>query len=151
MRKFLVPLIALLALSIFPTASAWTIQFQRPLSAGPFQTETKQLEGGLVQFSVLPDGNVGEKCASIIYDSRLWPDGITISETFNNEDAFLSITISVPLPIINKFLCCSFDETIVNQKLASCFGTKDCCGAACNQCCVRYTLDECWLADTDQC
>lgn len=149
MSKFLCVLGLLLAVSL--PAAAWETTVSRPLSEGPFQVSVTTLGDGNIQYAVHPDGNYGDECLSIIITPEIWSNGFSAVETHAGGDADLKIAISVPIPIINKFYCCAFNETVMNLKLTTCGGTKDCCGAACNQCCIRYTVDHCWISDSQDC
>lgn len=141
----------LIALFFVLPAFAWETTISRPLDAGPFQVSVVTLSGGNIQYTVNPDGNYGDECLSIIVTPQVWSDGFSAVETHAGGNADLKITISIPIPLIDKFYCCEFNETKVSLKLATCAGSKDCCGAACNQCCTRYTVDHCWISDNSDC
>lgn len=142
MRKIWVALV-LFALLTLP-ATAYELAFAREASQGPFHLTYLPLGGNLVQLTVSPDGNYGDACATITYDTTAPPQ---IGYSSGSGWIYMNIVIGVPAPIDDLWYCCEFAEQVVSQRLAWCTdGKQGCCGASCSNCCKKYTLDHCWFS-----
>lgn len=150
MKRFVFCLVLLLLL-VSTTAGAWETTLTRPTSAGPFPVTIQNLGNGLTHYTIGPEGNYGDKCLDLTFDTRLWTIGVVIEEGTVGTDSWIKITISVPIPFTGKYLCCDMSGQTVNQKLATCGGTKSCCGETCDNCCAVVTVDKCYISDNSDC
>lgn len=148
MKKVFLAVLIFAALTILP-ALADELAFARLQTAGPFQTTVLPLGDNLVQLSILPEGNYGDACATIIYHA-LAPPQITYSSA--DGWIYMNIVIGVPAPFDDLWYCCEFTEQVVSMRLAWCLdGKQSCCGASCQNCCKKYTLDHCWYSWNSDC
>lgn len=126
-----------------------SVTLNRPTSAGPFQWTVTQVGDNTAQLAISGEGNENDACMVILYDTQAPPQMVT---SYTDGWTHLTITIGVPIPLSNKYWCCSFDESKMSMKLATCAdGTKNCCGATCSDCCTKYTLNHCWISDNSDC